>query len=63
GADRYGERFWQRLRTEIADAPLLAGDIPSAGNIANPSPPFQAEAPSSPVRVRGWLAPRSGWLR
>ena len=63
GAERYGERFWARLRAEIANAPLLAGDIPGAGIIVNPLPPSEAETPPSPVRARGWLAPRSGWLR
>ena len=27
GADRYGDRFWQRLRTEVADAPMLAPPV------------------------------------
>jgi hypothetical protein len=58
-----GERFCAQLRTEIADAPLLAGEIPSAGIVVNPSPPSETETPPSPVRARGWLAPRSGWLR
>ena len=65
GADRYGERFWQPLRDQIADAPLRASEIPAGGNVADPSPPSQA-APAQALdtqRPRGWLAPRSGWLR
>ena len=68
GADRYGERFWQQLRDQIADAPLRPSELPAAGNVAHPPPPPQAElatpatAPSA-YRPRGWLAPRQGWLR
>jgi phage terminase large subunit GpA-like protein len=65
GADRYGEQFWARLRDEAADAPLRPSEIPAAGNVAPPSPASQAVAvpPSDTQRPRGWLAPRSGWLR
>jgi phage terminase large subunit GpA-like protein len=65
GADRYGERFWARLRTEIADAPLLASDIPSAGNVAHPSPSHEPAPPpeAAAFRPSGWLGTRGGWLR
>ena len=57
GADRYGDRFWQQLRDQITDAPMM----PAA-------PPPTAAASQPPVasdtqRPRGWLAPRTGWLR
>jgi len=66
GADRYGDRFWQQLRDQIADAPLRVSEVPAAGNVADPPPPSQAApalAASDTQRPRGWLAPRSGWLR
>jgi phage terminase large subunit GpA-like protein len=65
GADRYGEQFWARLRDEAADAPLRPSELPAAGNVAPPSPASQAAAvpPSDSQRPRGWLAPRSNWLR
>jgi hypothetical protein len=28
GADRYGERFWQRLREDIANAPVAMREYP-----------------------------------
>ncbi len=65
GADRYGDRYWQRLREDAADAPVRADDIPVGGNVAvAPSTPLQQTAPP-PVaaRPRAWLTPRSGWLR
>ncbi|MBX9701788.1 MAG: phage terminase large subunit family protein, partial [Acetobacteraceae bacterium] len=63
GADRYGEQFWARLRDEAADAPLRPSELPAAGNIAPPSPPLAAASAPDTQRPRGWLAPRSGWLR
>ena len=68
GADRYGERFWQQLRDQIADAPLRPSELPAAGNVAHPpaSPQAELAAPATPPsahRPRGWLAPRHGWLR
>ena len=65
GADRYGERFWARLRNEVANAPLLASEIPSAGNVARPSPSSQPAPPpeAEAFRPRGWLGSRGGWLR
>jgi phage terminase large subunit GpA-like protein len=65
GADRYGEQFWARLRDEAADAPLQPSEIPAAGNVVPTSPlPQAAPAPPSDTqRPRGWLAPRTGWLR
>ena len=57
GADRYGERFWQQLRDQINDAPL-ASPAPAPQSVAPPPIP----TPDS-QRTRGWLAPRSGWLR
>jgi ParB-like chromosome segregation protein Spo0J len=60
GADRYGERFWAQLREQVANAPLQPSELPTGGNVALPSP-----SPATPDthRPRGWLAPRSGWLR
>ena len=65
GADRYGERFWARLRDEVANAPLLASEIPSAGNVAQSSPSPQPAPPpeTAAFRPRGWLGSRGGWLR
>ena len=61
GADRYGDRFWQRLRTEVADAPLLAPPVAAdSGATAVTDTPA---ADTSHVRPRSWLAPRGGWLR
>jgi phage terminase large subunit GpA-like protein len=61
GADRYGERFWQQLRDQIADAPLEA--TPSASAAPAPASSPQAPVTSETQRPRGWLAPRNGWLR
>jgi phage terminase large subunit GpA-like protein len=60
GADRYGERFWQQLREQVANAPLQRSELPTGGNVALPS-----LSPATPDthRPRGWLAPRGGWLR
>ena len=60
GADRYGERFWQQLRDQIADAPLRPSELPTTGNVAPPSAP--SVAPDT-HRPSGWLAPGAGWLR
>jgi phage terminase large subunit GpA-like protein len=60
GADRYGERFWQQLREQVANAPLQLSEVPAAGHVAPASPP--PVAPDA-HRPRGWLAPRGGWLR
>jgi phage terminase large subunit GpA-like protein len=56
GADRYGERFWQRLREDIANAPVEMLEHPRPEPAPNPDPPPLTRRP-------GWLAPRSGWLR
>ena len=64
GADRYGDRFWQQLRDQIADAPLLLSEVPAAGNVPHPSSPSQpAPSPTTTTRPTTWLAPRNGWLR
>jgi phage terminase large subunit GpA-like protein len=60
GADRYGERFWQQLRGQIADAPLRPSEIAYGGNVA-PPPPTSARAGTT--RPSTWLAPRGSWLR
>jgi phage terminase large subunit GpA-like protein len=56
GADRYGERFWQRLRDEAADAPLAATPAPVPVPSASP-------LPTTATRPNAWLSPRTGWLR
>ena len=62
GADRYGERFWERLRDVVADVPVLLDQLPAAENQA--AAVSSAPAPTdTPFRPRGWLAPRGGWLR
>ena len=63
GADRYGERFWQQLRDQIADAPLLLSEVPTAGNVAHPSSASQPAPTPATARPTTWLAPRNGWLR
>jgi phage terminase large subunit GpA-like protein len=60
GADRYGERFWQQLREQVANAPLQPSELPTGGNVAPPPPPRVAPDAHRP---RAWLAPRGGWLR
>ena len=66
GADRYGDRYWQRLQTEIADAPVLA---PVATETATAEEPEPSSAPTASrlndqsMRPRSWLGQRSGWLR
>jgi pyridoxal phosphate enzyme (YggS family) len=59
GADRYGERFWQRLREDIANAPV---DVPQTETAASLPTPANLEPPPL-MRRPGWLAPRGGWLR
>ena len=56
GADRYGERFWLRLREDIANAPVEMLEHP------RPEPAPHADPPPL-MRRPGWLAPRGGWLR
>jgi phage terminase large subunit GpA-like protein len=56
GADRYGERFWQQLQDQIADAPLLPSELPAAGNVAPPPSGCSARAVPAPARRRA--APR-----
>jgi phage terminase large subunit GpA-like protein len=60
GADRYGERFWQRLREDIANAPVDVPQVEAAAAFPAPAP-----SPERPPMMRrpGWLAPRGGWLR
>ena len=57
GADRYGDRFWQQLRDQIADAPLA-----SPTPVPRPAD-SQPAATSDTQRPRRWLAPRNGWLQ
>jgi phage terminase large subunit GpA-like protein len=58
GADRYGERFWHRLREDIANAPVESQAVETAVPVAPPNP-----EPAPLIRRPGWLAPRDGWLR
>jgi phage terminase large subunit GpA-like protein len=61
GADRYGERFWQRLREDVSNADVAPPrSLDQAA--ATVSPPSTSPA-SAATRPSGWLAPRSGWLR
>jgi phage terminase large subunit GpA-like protein len=60
GADRYGERFWTRLREEVANAPLTDSAPPAAPLPQASEPPTAAP---EPLRPRGWLTSRGGWLR
>jgi hypothetical protein len=62
GADRYGERFWRRLRDEMADAPVVQAAAPAPA-VAKAAVPPTADAAAEPMRPRGWLTPRGGWLR
>ena len=63
GADRYGERFWQRLREELADARAVVHQLPTAEKQASPASPRQMVLDPEATRPRTWLAPRMGWLR
>jgi len=58
GADRYGERFWHRLREDIANAPVASQVMEATAPTAAPNPD-----PPPVMRRPGWLAPRGGWLR
>ena len=64
GADRYGERFWQRLREEVADAPLAS--VPTTASDEAPTTPADTHPATAPMagamRPRTWLGARSGWL-
>ena len=61
-ADRYGERFWQRLREELADAPAVVHQLPAAEKQASPASSRQMVQDQEATRPRTWLAPRMGWL-
>ena len=66
GADRYGDRYWQRLQTEIADAPVLAPVATETATAAAPEPssaPTASRLNDQSMRPRSWLGQRSGWLR
>jgi phage terminase large subunit GpA-like protein len=69
GADRYGEQFWQRLREELADAPIATTaaptgiEAPATLDPAHPAPPPFASSSTQAIRPRTWLGARSGWLR
>jgi phage terminase large subunit GpA-like protein len=76
GADRYDERFWQRLREEQAEAVVAApvahtvadpaatdADAPAAISPTAHQPQAAANGASTPTRPRGWLGLRGGWLR
>jgi phage terminase large subunit GpA-like protein len=56
GADRYGERFWVRLREDLANVPVAVAEAPTPAGAPSPTV-------SDTHRPRGWLAPRGGWLR
>jgi phage terminase large subunit GpA-like protein len=60
GADRYGERFWHRLREDIANAPV---DVPQVEATAALPAPASSTEPPPMMRRPSWLAPRGGWLR
>jgi phage terminase large subunit GpA-like protein len=62
GADRYGDRFWQRLREDVSNAAaVVAGPIAELAT-AGPVTPLTAPPPAAP-RTSSWLNPRHGWLR
>jgi phage terminase large subunit GpA-like protein len=67
GADRYGDRYWQRLRTEAEDAGLVAPAIADPGTTAKAPDPSAAPNVAAPsgeaLRPRAWLGSRGGWLR
>jgi len=62
GADRYGDRFWQQLRDQIADAPLASPAPVQTPTHPHPHPQPQPAAATDTQRPRAWIAPRSGWL-
>ncbi|MFN6998967.1 MAG: phage terminase large subunit family protein, partial [Elioraea tepidiphila] len=57
GMDGWGEGRWTRMADALS---LPAAELSSGENVAPPAP-----SPAAPDthRPRGWLAPRSGWLR
>ncbi len=57
GMDGWGDGRWARMADALS---LPAGEIPTGGNVAPPSP---SQVATDNQRPRGWLAPRSGWLR
>jgi phage terminase large subunit GpA-like protein len=70
GADRYGDRYWQRLREDAADAPFLPPQPVTAANdptgqqpMVSAGPALEAAATATAMRPRTWLGPRGGWLR
>jgi phage terminase large subunit GpA-like protein len=71
GADRYGDRYWQRLRTEADDAPLapavaVANRGPAAPvtTVGMAEPAGNTTAPNGEtLRPRAWLGSRGSWLR
>jgi phage terminase large subunit GpA-like protein len=70
GADRYGDRYWQRLREDAADAPFLPPQPVAAANeptgqqpTVSAGPALEAAATATAMRPRSWLGPRGGWLR
>jgi phage terminase large subunit GpA-like protein len=67
GADRYGDRYWQRLRSEAEDAglavPAVAADSGTAAKALDPSAtPNTTALRSETMRPRAWLGARGGWL-
>jgi len=62
GADRYGERFWQRLREEVSNADVAPPPSVDQAAATVSAPPSTSPA-SATTRPSGWLAPQSGWLR
>ena len=70
GADRYGDRYWQRLREDAADAPFLPPQPVATPNDPTGQQPMvsagsasEAAATATAMRPRSWLGPRGGWLR
>jgi phage terminase large subunit GpA-like protein len=57
GMDGWGDGRWARMADALS---LPAAELPTNGNVAPASP---AQAAPDTHRPRGWLAPRSGWLR
>jgi phage terminase large subunit GpA-like protein len=57
GMDGWGDGRWARMADPLS---LPAAELPTNGNVAPASPP---QAAPDTHRPRGWLAPRSGWLR
>jgi len=61
----YGKWLHQpRQRHRLADAPLRASEVPTAGKAAEPVMVAQTAAPAvEAIRPRGWLQRSGGWLR